>query len=361
MTAIRYRTAPTLTIVPHAENQDGRPMVGIYEFISNSFAYCSADALVWLSLFKDWKKISEANEKFPQLAPDDLRQEVEPLIDAKFIAIEGSVEAQQHDHYSKHWELGYPAALFHFSTVNSSYYEANDEKQEYIDQLVKKPRIPLNLKLQTEAINLGDPFSSEGGNLLKTMACRRTNRTTTHQAIDLQSLSACLFAGLGITGFLDEKYGMLPLSMTPSGGARNPYEAFVFVKRITNVEPGLYHYSALDHQLEFLSELAPETKLASCFGNQDWVDEMAVVVVLVAFMERTAWKYNNASAYRVIYLEAGHIAQNAILMATSLGLTACPKDATIFAKRVAHYICTFNGGHGAFRDFAELIISANSI
>lgn len=44
-----------------------------------------------------------------------------------------------------------------------------------------------------------------------------------------------------------------------------------------------------------------------------------------------------------------------------VGLTACPKDATIFAKRVAHYICAFNGGHGAFRDFAELIISANGI
>lgn len=42
-----------------------------------------------------------------------------------------------------------------------------------------------------------------------------------------------------------------------------------------------------------------------------------------------------------------------------VGLTACPKDATVFAKRVAHYICTANGGQGAFRDFAELIISAN--
>ena len=42
-----------------------------------------------------------------------------------------------------------------------------------------------------------------------------------------------------------------------------------------------------------------------------------------------------------------------------VGLTASPKDATIFAKRVAHYICAANGGHGAFRDFAELIISAN--
>lgn len=42
-----------------------------------------------------------------------------------------------------------------------------------------------------------------------------------------------------------------------------------------------------------------------------------------------------------------------------VGLTACPKDATVFAKRVAHYICAANGGHGAFRDFAELIISAN--
>ncbi len=41
-----------------------------------------------------------------------------------------------------------------------------------------------------------------------------------------------------------------------------------------------------------------------------------------------------------------------------VGLCACPADAMSFARRVAHYVCTTNGGHGAFREFAELIISS---
>ena len=38
------------------------------------------------------------------------------------------------------------------------------------------------------------------------------------------------------------------------------------------------------------------------------------------------------------------------------GLTACPADATKFAKEVADVVVESNGGYGALRDFAELII-----
>jgi 3-deoxy-D-manno-octulosonate 8-phosphate phosphatase (KDO 8-P phosphatase) len=41
-----------------------------------------------------------------------------------------------------------------------------------------------------------------------------------------------------------------------------------------------------------------------------------------------------------------------------VGLAACPADATPFARQIAHYICPSRGGHGAFRDVAELIIAA---
>lgn len=43
-----------------------------------------------------------------------------------------------------------------------------------------------------------------------------------------------------------------------------------------------------------------------------------------------------------------------------VGLSACPSDATKFAKEVADVIVENKGGYGAFRDFAELIIEAKS-
>ncbi|MGD8782166.1 MAG: HAD-IIIA family hydrolase [Ignavibacteria bacterium] len=42
------------------------------------------------------------------------------------------------------------------------------------------------------------------------------------------------------------------------------------------------------------------------------------------------------------------------------GFTACPSDATKFAKEVADVIVESKGGYGAFRDFAEIIIHAKS-
>ncbi|NTU96370.1 MAG: HAD-IIIA family hydrolase [Chlorobiaceae bacterium] len=40
----------------------------------------------------------------------------------------------------------------------------------------------------------------------------------------------------------------------------------------------------------------------------------------------------------------------------SEGLTACPRDATLFVEPHAHYRCQADGGYGAFRDFAEWLI-----
>jgi len=39
------------------------------------------------------------------------------------------------------------------------------------------------------------------------------------------------------------------------------------------------------------------------------------------------------------------------------GLTACPSDAMPQVKKIAHYICENKGGYGAFRDFAEWLIT----
>jgi 3-deoxy-D-manno-octulosonate 8-phosphate phosphatase (KDO 8-P phosphatase) len=43
-----------------------------------------------------------------------------------------------------------------------------------------------------------------------------------------------------------------------------------------------------------------------------------------------------------------------------VGLSASPADATSFAKEVADVIVPSKGGHGAFRDFAEIIVEAKA-
>jgi 3-deoxy-D-manno-octulosonate 8-phosphate phosphatase (KDO 8-P phosphatase) len=42
------------------------------------------------------------------------------------------------------------------------------------------------------------------------------------------------------------------------------------------------------------------------------------------------------------------------------GLTAAPSDAMPGIRKEVHYVCKFPGGNGAFRDFADWIISLKS-
>ncbi len=52
---------------------------------------------------------------------------------------------------------------------------------------------------------------------------------------------------------------------------------------------------------------------------------------------------------------------NDVAVMQRVGLAGCPADATPFARAVAHYVCPSRGGYGAFRDFAEFIIAAQTV
>jgi 3-deoxy-D-manno-octulosonate 8-phosphate phosphatase (KDO 8-P phosphatase) len=51
---------------------------------------------------------------------------------------------------------------------------------------------------------------------------------------------------------------------------------------------------------------------------------------------------------------------NDVEIMKSVGLSACPQDATIFAKEVADIIVNSKGGNGAVRDLAEIIIASKT-
>ena len=170
------------------------------------------------------------------------------------------------------------------------------------------------------------PDPRVGDDLIELMARRRTVRSAASPSIKLKQLSDCLFAGMGITGATRNVVGALPLGMTPSGGARNPYEAYVYARNVEGLAPGFYHYSAYDHDLALVATNRLP-KPSELLGGQDWADEMPCVILLCASLERTMWKYDDPNAYRVVLIEAGHIGQNIMLAATSNGLSACPTAA----------------------------------
>ena len=60
--------------------------------------------------------------------------------------------------------------------------------------------------------------------------------------------------------------------------------------------------------------------------NQSFVIEAPILFIWTAIVDRCKWKYRQR-AYRYIYLDAGHIAENVALAAVSLGLGSGPVGA----------------------------------
>jgi SagB-type dehydrogenase family enzyme len=158
------------------------------------------------------------------------------------------------------------------------------------------------------------------------MRQRRSRRKFDSTPISIQALADCLFAGNGIVKVHSDKlFGRLPLAMTPSGGARNPFELYAYASRVEGLAPGFYHYGALQHNLGLVR--GGKIAVPPMLGTQKWPAQSAAIIFLVAHFSRTMWKYHTPIAYRVVMMEAGFIGQNIALTATHHGFSAVPSGA----------------------------------
>lgn len=113
------------------------------------------------------------------------------------------------------------------------------------------------------------------------------------------------------------------LRCSPSGGALYPLDVYCVVQHALDVEPGVHSYDPAAHALQLLQPglLAEELAAATFLG--DTVQRASVLVLLAANFSRTKFKYGERG-YRFALLEAGHVTQNLLLSAESLGLGALP-------------------------------------
>ncbi|MHC4168905.1 MAG: SagB/ThcOx family dehydrogenase, partial [Planctomycetota bacterium] len=108
----------------------------------------------------------------------------------------------------------------------------------------------------------------------------------------------------------------------PSAGALYPIETYLVVNNVKGIEPGIYHYSIRAHQLEQLRRGSFGRQTAAAALGQGMCATACAVFIWSAIFERCKWKYGQR-AYRYIYLDAGHIAENLALAATSLNRGTC--------------------------------------
>lgn len=159
----------------------------------------------------------------------------------------------------------------------------------------------------------------EGGcTLWDTINFRRSVRKYNGEPLEMEDLSQLLWATQGVT----TTFGPYLFRAAPSAGALYPIETYILVNRVKGLAPGIYHYNVPRHGLVLVSSGELASQLASAALEQRIIERSAVAFIWTAMVERCKWKYGQR-AYRYIYLDAGHIAENLNLAAVSLDLGAC--------------------------------------
>ena len=154
--------------------------------------------------------------------------------------------------------------------------------------------------------------------LFQVMARRRSVRSYGGEPVTLAELARLLWAAAGITC----REGGMALRTAPSAGALYPIETYVIAHRVAGLDPGIYHYAVHDQALEGLRMGDARHAVAQAALDQQLVAEADAVFVWTAVLERCRWKYGQR-AFRYIWLDAGHIAQNVALATVALGLGSC--------------------------------------
>ncbi len=147
---------------------------------------------------------------------------------------------------------------------------------------------------------------------------RKSIRKYQNKSISKEVLSYLLWSSAGIS----RKESGYEFRTAPSAGALYPIETYLVINNVEEINPGVYHYNIQNHYLELLKEGDYAAETTHAVLGQKMCAEAPVVFIWTAIFERMKWKYSQR-AYRYVYLDAGHIAENLALTATSLDLGSC--------------------------------------
>jgi SagB-type dehydrogenase family enzyme len=190
------------------------------------------------------------------------------------------------------------------------------------DQSRGLPQPPLQAPYAGARIALPTPdaIAVQEIDLRSAIEVRQSMRRYAETPLTMDELSFLLWCTQGVREVHD-RYATF--RTVPSAGARHAFETFLLINQVESLEPGLYRFLALEHQLLQVN-LDPEIAvgITQACHNQRFVLNSAVTFVWVAIPYRMTWRYGQRG-YRYLHLDAGHVCQNLYLGAEVISCGVC--------------------------------------
>lgn len=204
----------------------------------------------------------------------------------------------------------------HFDSMGT---EVSDQNSE-----VKQPPLELPFPVHSQLIKLPDPSGTPllNQDIRNCIHDRKSRRKYSEESVSLEELSFMLWATQGIRKIVPirDNTGMVSLRTVPSAGARHPFETYLAVNNVSELQPGIYRYSALEHSLVYLFSVDNlDTKLTEASVGQSFVGNAPVTFIWSCKPYLGEWRYMGES-HKVMLLDAGHVCQNMYLAAEALKL-----------------------------------------
>jgi SagB-type dehydrogenase family enzyme len=216
------------------------------------------------------------------------------------------------------WDLGPELALLHKKTVSGGESHALSPALESARALRETGYCgPITLLPYADLPEVS---------LQKILVSRRTSRSFSPEPASLETLGVILdlSARAGGDGVPAPKVPGGPPGNRPypSGGGLYPVELAIYASAVRTLDRGFYLYQPLGHSLT-RAAAEPVQKIGDLMGGHA-VDDAAFCVLLFLDFGRVSLSKYGRKAYRLALLEAGHLAQNLLLVATALGLATLP-------------------------------------
>ena len=187
---------------------------------------------------------------------------------------------------------------------------------------VPAPPLQKSVSKQCKRIDLPpwDEIRLSTESILDTINQRRSIRSYRDANLSLAELSYLLWCTQGV----QKVFGNLgTLRTVPSAGARHALETYLLINHVESLPTGIYRYLSLEHQLAVYhnNPKAASLFVQACLG-QTIIQTCAVAFIWSAIPYRMKWRYGER-AYRYIFLDVGHVAQNLYLSAGAIQCGVC--------------------------------------
>jgi len=309
---------------PHIVMYFRRGRLVLENYITRQSFQIDLDTLTLLRYFSTWRTASQTFQALGGYSRRSVFHSIQNLKDCGLLITKSSDQDKLETRFGKEWLWPTASRYYHFSTKIDDPHNTTEEIRQYYARYLKGRRQPPIYKSYPgrARIRLLKEFGTEAP-FFGTLRRRRTTREFSGKPISFIEMSKLVYYSWGrISSYKTREFGELLHKTSPSAGARHPIETYAIVNKVDGIDPGIYHYSVRDHFLELLKPGDFRERCVELTAGHSWTRNASVLFVMTAVVARTAWKYRVPRVYRAFLLDAGHLSQSFLLIATALGLGA---------------------------------------